>query len=676
MMSKTDGAGAAPDPREAHGSHELWRVVFPFGDCAPDKAFARRAMPVYAVEPGNDAEAGEGTGPYGWVTGRRTISVPAGSTLSTACYYNAFPAAYWAQWTNVEDVELRLRVTGDAVITVKRSDSHARASVIAEIANDDTARPKSITVLVDITGMKSGGWLWFEVRAGSGPAEIADAAWCATASPKRDMTASLAITTMNKPEWCIRQFDLLAHAADLNLIDAVYVVDQGTKLVRDEAGFEQADQALGGRLHIIRQGNVGGSGGFARGMHEVERRGDSGYALLLDDDTVLEPESISRAIAFANHCLTPTLVGGNMLFLSEPTRLCALAETFNDQRVFWQTAPGTPKFDDLAARPFIDSTYLHRRADADYNAWWMCLIPVETIRNIGLAFPFFIKNDDVEYGVRAKRAGYRTVTVPGVCLWHQSWMDKDDILDWQAYYHVRNKLIMGLLYSNRPWGGGLFAEMTRASASAAVKMRYSAVRLHQMAVRDVLQGAEHIGDILETRLPQIRATRDEEPDTHMQPLEDLPNTLRVHSRAQADQSRAAKGAMLHQITPPRRDAATVIDGYVEPMKAYWAVDDAASGATQTHDVAANGFDGLDEVASNAQEHWRVMGHMDSAVFVNRERGTGILLRRRPFKETIELVKAFALYGRLALQWRKYQSAYRKEFATLVSPSWWSRYFHG
>ena len=71
-----------------------------------------------------------------------------------------------------------------------------------------------------------------------------------------------------------------------------------------------------------------------------------------------------------------------------------------------------------------------------------------------------------------------------------------------------------------------------------------------------------------------------------------------------------------------------------------------------------------------------MGHMDSAVFVNRERGTGILLRRRPFKETIELVKAFALYGRLALQWRKYQSAYRKEFATLVSPSWWSRYFHG
>ncbi|MFR4831367.1 MAG: glycosyltransferase family 2 protein [Bifidobacterium sp.] len=75
--------------------------------------------------------------------------------------------------------------------------------------------------------------------------------------------------------------------------------------MEEHEGFAAAKVKLGDKLRIIQQGNVGGSGGFARGMYEVEHHGESGYALLLDDDTVLEPESVSRAIAFANHCEKP-----------------------------------------------------------------------------------------------------------------------------------------------------------------------------------------------------------------------------------------------------------------------------------------------------------------------------------------------------------------------------------
>ena len=90
---------------------------------------------------------------------------------------------------------------------------------------------------------------------------------------------------------------------------------------------------------------------------------------------------------------------------------------------------------DFSVANLRQSPSLHSRLDADYNGWWMCLIPTEIIREVGLALPAFIKWDDAEYSLRARDAGFPTVSVPGVALWHVSWVGKDDSIDWQAYFH-------------------------------------------------------------------------------------------------------------------------------------------------------------------------------------------------------------------------------------------------
>ena len=52
-------------------------------------------------------------------------------------------------------------------------------------------------------------------------------------------------------------------------------------------------------------------------------------------------------------------------------------------------------------------------------------------------------------GLRAAEHGYPTVTMPGIAIWHMAWSDKDDAIDWQAYFHLRNRLVVAALH----WDG-------------------------------------------------------------------------------------------------------------------------------------------------------------------------------------------------------------------------------
>ncbi|MDE8505433.1 glycosyltransferase, partial [Klebsiella pneumoniae] len=89
----------------------------------------------------------------------------------------------------------------------------------------------------------------------------------------------------------------------------MYCTDQGNDLVKDREGFAEVSAKLGTLLTYIQQSNLGGSGGFSRGMYETVKAGSSDYILLLDDDAVSEPESILRAIQFADYTIRPLLVG-------------------------------------------------------------------------------------------------------------------------------------------------------------------------------------------------------------------------------------------------------------------------------------------------------------------------------------------------------------------------------
>ncbi len=111
---------------------------------------------------------------------------------------------------------------------------------------------------------------------------------------------SVGITTFNRPDDCVLLLNSLSSDAEvLGLVDKVFVSTRAPSWSRTQPGSRAASEVLGSTAQVIRQPNLGGSGGFSRAMYETAYDVDSKYVLLLDDDVLVEPEGILRAVAFA-----------------------------------------------------------------------------------------------------------------------------------------------------------------------------------------------------------------------------------------------------------------------------------------------------------------------------------------------------------------------------------------
>ena len=128
------------------------------------------------------------------------------------------------------------------------------------------------------------------------------------------------------------------------------VMEQGTQKVVDSEFFAAAEAALGDKLRIIEQGNLGGSGGYARGQLESVRKGTATYALMMDDDVVCEPEGIIRAVTFGDLARRPTIVGGHMFSLYNKSELHSFGEIVQPWRFWWMTPLDGYSRWDLSAR--------------------------------------------------------------------------------------------------------------------------------------------------------------------------------------------------------------------------------------------------------------------------------------------------------------------------------------
>jgi len=413
------------------------------------------------------------------------VSLGAGQTVEFSGWLDALPLGYWGRFTTVETVRLEVTSSAPVDVTVRVSDAQA---VCRDVASGSTSGG-SFTASVDVAEAADGGWVWPVLTAES-DAEVAWR-WVTDDVVPQPNSLAVAITTFDRHEACLRQLGVLAVAArDGGALDGVLgriiLVDQGTEPVAQSVGFAAVLDLLGERLMVIRQQNLGGSGGFTRGLHEGLKDPNITHVALLDDDALAQPEGLAHAWAFAQSARRPTLVGGHMFDAAKPTTLYRLGEVLDRTRFTWASLPGTPMNTDLAHTSVIDHAWLGPAYTVDFQPWWMCLIPRAAVEAIGLPMPFFLKWDDVEFGLRATAAGFVSVVLPGAVVWHDSWVGKNAESGWQAYFLLRNRLVTALLYDTRPTV--LAGEWMAVSMRHLARREPPAVAMRWAALRDVLHG--------------------------------------------------------------------------------------------------------------------------------------------------------------------------------------------
>ncbi len=590
---------------------------------------------------------------------RTTLEIGAESEVSFATYFNAFPASYWRRWSILESVVLRVELTGSARVDVYRSKATgaritvggapiAGKNVDAPAGSDVGASASVLEFEVELTPFEDGGWIWFDITTDA-QSTLHHAGWYAPIPAPGRANVAVGIPTFNRPSDAVNALAALTSDPLVDeVITAVIVSDQGTQKAKDHPGFGAAAKVLGNRLTIHNQPNLGGSGGYSRVMYEALKNTDCEQILFMDDDIRVEPDSILRALALNRFAKSPTLVGGQMLNLQEPSHLHVMGEMVDSENFMWTNAVNTEYDHNFAKYPLNDeeheqSRLLHRRIDVDYNGWWMCMIPRQVAEELGQPLPLFIKWDDADYGLRAGEHGYPTVTLPGAAIWHMAWSDKDDAIDWQAYFHLRNRLIVAALH----WDGnvrGLIASHLKATIKHLLCLEYSTVAIQNKAMDDFLAGPDNLFSILESALPEVRKMRQEYPDAVV-----LPSATALPTPSD---KRWRKKVSIP--TNPVSISVRLARGLVHQLK--------------PHDPEHHRRPQINVATQDAR--WFSLSKVDG-VTVTTADGRGVVYRQRDREKMFELLReSVKRQVQLARKFNRMREVYRAALPTMTSTQKW------
>ncbi len=352
-------------------------------------------------------------------------------TVSYDTYFGAFAASYWKAITTVADVTLRFVANGNGSAQLVGL-SNGEERVVAEL-------PISGGEQVSFEPIQLGECdcdALFLRFVGAGAITLVYGAWVTSSEPQRNVRLGAVITTFNRQEYVARIVDSVAvlGAEHQNLEDRIRVT------IIDNAGNLQlahsSNSTSSVTVDVVPSRNLGGAGGFARGLIKLRDDGWATHALFMDDDITLEPESLRRTLSLLEFARDPMLcVHGAMISEDQPW-LCVEAGA----DYLWKSIyPPRPlhRNEDLRQRDVaLAARYTQPCA---YSAWWYTAFPVAITSDNPL--PVFIRGDDVAWGLMHTRGHIETL--PGIAVWHADFDVKN--IPAAVYYEIRNLTLANLL---------------------------------------------------------------------------------------------------------------------------------------------------------------------------------------------------------------------------------------
>lgn len=180
---------------------------------------------------------------------------------------------------------------------------------------------------------------------------------------------------------------------------------------------------------ILNEVNLGGSGGFNRGIEFALGKGYS-YLWLLDSDAFPLNGALEGLLSVIKKDKTIGIVGSCILNTENTYIVNELGGFIRENKAIVEGNLSGSKLDDC-----------HGTYEVDYVASCSAVIRTEVIKDIGLFDEdYFIYYDDIDFCRRAKDKGWRVLATANSKVLHPNFQEKGYTSLAAAYYHPRNSL--------------------------------------------------------------------------------------------------------------------------------------------------------------------------------------------------------------------------------------------
>ena len=362
-----------------------------------------------------------------------------GGALSFDTSFGVFAAGRWRRVSQVNNLSVSVRASGVGIAEVVVVNGKTESVVATAQLPRGEGSPTSVILTVPDLQASADGTYYVRVTAVGGEVCMTGGEWVTQDAPRHEVRMSLSITTFNRQEYVRKTvhnvLDLVSDNAALNGKVRVLVVDNAQNVTFDAA----ADAPL----TVIPNGNLGGAGGFARGLIELRKAGWATHVLFMDDDITLEPEAIVRTMSLFAYAKDARLcVHGAMLSEERPWLQFEAGSQYSWRSIYPLQALG--REDDMRER----SVAVQDAAEVpfDYTAWWYTAFPINITNENPL--PVFVRGDDVAFGLM--HTGKHSITLNGVIVWHADFGLKNNPSS--LFYESRNlALVDTLVFDKHTW---------------------------------------------------------------------------------------------------------------------------------------------------------------------------------------------------------------------------------
>lgn len=278
------------------------------------------------------------------------------------------------------------------------------------------------------------------------------------------MRTDVAVVVLNwkKPAETLRCLETLGDAVP------VVVVDNGSQ----DGSIDLIQAARPDVPLIALDKNRGYAGGNNAGIAWALAQ-DFKWILLINEDALFLPEGLNRLLEAAAGDPHVGFIGP-LIFHDQPGNIIQSAGGLLDRR--WRASH--------RGKNQVDSGQYHEVEQVHWLSGCVLLVRAQMIREIGMLDErFFLYEEELEWCLRASRAGWKSLFVPQAHAYHSGVSEDYQPMPYVTYYMTRNhflllsKLHAGLL----PWADAVF-QTTRTLISWTIKPKWRSKKAHRKAM--------------------------------------------------------------------------------------------------------------------------------------------------------------------------------------------------